>query len=66
MSGGCYLISVDQVISSLNLHRLKFYHKLEIEIDEKLSKNECCTASLMEKDEDLDLIDECFESLKIE
>ena len=31
MSDGCYLISVDQVISSLSLRRLKLYSKLGLE-----------------------------------
>ena len=41
-SGGCYLISVDQVISSLSLKRLKLYSKLGLENVVDTNKNECC------------------------
>ena len=53
MSGGCYLISVDQIISSLSLRRLKLYSKLGLENVIDTNKN------LDDRDEDLELLDSC-------
>ena len=39
MSDGCYLISVDQVISSLSLRRSKLYNKLGLENVVDTNKN---------------------------
>ena len=39
MSGGCYLISADQVISSLSLRRLKLCSKLGLENVVDTNKN---------------------------
>ena len=58
MSGGCYLISVDQVISSLSLRRLKLYSKLGLENVLDTNKNECCQGNF--DDRDLELLDSCF------
>ena len=60
MSGGCYLISVDQVISSLSLRRLKLYSKLGLENVDDTNKNECCEGNLDDRDEDLELLHSCF------
>ena len=60
MSGGCYFISVDQVISSLSLRRLKLYSKLGLENVVDTNKNECCKGNLDDRDEDLELLDSCF------
>ena len=60
MSGGYYLISVDQVISSLSLRRLKLYSKLGLENVVDTNKNECCEGNLDDRDEDLELLDSCF------
>ena len=60
MSGGCYLISIDQVISSLSLRRLKLYSKLGLENVVDTNKNECCEGNLDDRDEDLELPDSCF------
>jgi len=65
MSGGCYLISVEQVISSVSLRRIKLYHKLGIEETEEIEKKDCCTASFIESDEDLELVDTCFENASV-
>ena len=46
MSSGCYLISVDLVISSLSLRRLKLYSKLGLENVVDTNKNECCEGNL--------------------
>ena len=35
LGGGNYLVSVEQVISSLSLHRLKLYHKLRVDTEER-------------------------------
>ena len=60
-SGGNYLISVEQVLSSLSLRRLKLYHKLEVDPDLLSSaENFCCKGSLEDKDHDLELLDDCF------
>ena len=61
LSGGNYLISVEQVLSSLTLRRLKLYHKLDI--DPSLlssSENVCCKGNLEDKDHDLELVDNSF------
>ena len=55
MSGGNYIISVEQVMSSLTLRRVKLYHKLELE------DTNCCKGKLADKDKDIELVDDCFE-----
>ena len=60
MSGGCYSISVDQVISSLSLRILKLYSKLRLENIVDTNKNERCKGNLDDRDEDLELLDSCF------
>ena len=55
MSGGCYLITVDQVISSLSLRKLKLYSKLGLENVVDTNKNECCEGNLDDRDEYLGL-----------
>ena len=65
MSGGCYLISVEQVISSVSLRRLKLDHKLGLEDVEETERKICCTGSLVDSDEDLDLVDACFDNASI-
>ena len=61
LSGGNYHISVEQVISSVSLCSMKLYHKLEIYGDEMVS-TECvfCAGNLQVKNDDLELIDNCF------
>ena len=49
-----------QVVSSLTLRRLKLYHKLNLDDPSFLDKSECC-GSLQDKDEDLELLDKCFD-----
>lgn len=61
LSGGNYHISVEQVISSVSLRRMKLYHKFEMHGDEMVSSESvCCAGNLQEKDDDLELIDNCF------
>ena len=61
LSGGNYLISVEQVTSSLSLRRIKLYHKLNLsEHVEPEKGNECCATNLEDRDEDLELLDDCF------
>ena len=54
-----YHISVEQVISSVSLSRMKLYHKLEMHGDEMVSSESvCCAGNLQDKDDEL--IDNCF------
>ena len=58
-SGGCYYISVQQIINSLALQRIKLFEKLEIESKNAHVEDDCCTASLNE--EEVEMLDDCFE-----
>ena len=58
-SGGNYYISVEQVISSLSMQRLKLYNQLEIE-QSSTPENTCCTQELSSSDEDIELVENCF------
>ena len=49
-AGGCYYISVEQIVKSLVLQRLKLFSELGIEEVVSHSKEKCCTASLTEGD----------------
>ena len=63
LSGGNYWISVEQVVSSLALRRLKMYASLEIDEVESVAENtQCCAGSFDDRDEDLDSLDSCFEN----
>ena len=59
-SGGNYFISVDQVISSLNLERIKLFNKLDIAREENRRRN-CCAMDKSISVDDLFIQDECFE-----
>ena len=62
LSGGNYYDLVEQVLSSLSLRRLKFYHDLELHsASDMMSTDRVCCMNVQDKDEDLELIDECFE-----
>ena len=51
----------EQVISSLSLRRLKLYHKLNLDATEMtLSEDVCCTGDISDKDEDIEILDDCF------
>ena len=55
------LFSVEQVTSSLSLRRITLYHKLNLsEHVEPEKGNECCATKLEDRDEDLELLDDCF------
>ena len=56
-SGGNYYISVEQVVSSLSMQRLKLYNQLEIE-QSSTPENTCCTQELSSSDEEL--VENCF------
>ena len=58
-SGGNYYISVEQVVSRLSMQRLKLYNQLEIE-QSSTPENTCCTQSLSSSDEDIELVENCF------
>ena len=61
LGGGNYLVSAEQVISSLSLRRLKLYHKLHLDTEEMVSnENVCCSGDLSDKDEDIEILDYCF------
>ena len=61
LSGRNYHISVEQVISSVSLRRMKLYHKLEMHGDETMSSESvCCAGNLQDKDDDLELLHNCF------
>ena len=60
-AGGCYYISVEQIMNNLTLETLKQFSKLDIEEVVSDSKEECCTASLTEGE--IFLLNEAF-SLK--
>ena len=59
-SGGNYTKSAEQVVNSLQLHRLKLFSKLEIHMEDS-SLNVCSETGLIDTEEDLDLIERCFE-----
>ena len=59
-SGGNYFISVDQVISSLSLERIKLFNKLDIAREENRRGN-CCAMDKSTSVDDLFILDECFE-----
>ena len=59
--GASYHISMEQVISSVSLRRMKVYNKCEMHGDEIVSNESvCCAGNVQEKDDDLELIDHCF------
>ena len=63
LSGGNFHISVMQVYNSLNLQKLKLYHKLDVTRDTArcdLSSADCCKAPLTENE--IELLNTCFES----
>ena len=61
-SGGNFYISVDQVLSSLHLQRLKLFKKLSIEPTNVHEKEQCCETPLDETE--LDCLDNCFDSIQ--
>ena len=60
-SGGNYLISVEQVLSSLSLQRLKLFHKLDFETTNIDQVEDCCKENLLNNEDDIELIENCFE-----
>ena len=50
-----------EVINSVKLHRLRLYSKLEIDVSYEDSDNTYCSFELEDSEEDLDLINSCFE-----
>ena len=60
-SGGNYLISTEQVFSALQLQRLKLFSKLDVQTEYDDLDNDCCSVDLEDCEDDLDLIDKCFE-----
>ena len=60
-SGENYCISTYQVFIGLKLQRLKLYHQLEMSEKLHVAINDECCQSLIENDEDLQILDSCFE-----
>ena len=60
-SGGSYLISVEQVLSSVGLRRLKLFSKLNLPASDIHLEKECCAVEFKDNVEDLDLLNECFQ-----
>ena len=54
--GGGYFISVEQVVSSFAMQRLKLYNKLGIQQPDGVNIIPCCSQNLELNDEDLDLV----------
>ena len=48
-AGGNYLISTDEVLNSLNLQRVKLFHKLDVTPFESPASDECCIENLRER-----------------
>lgn len=62
-SGSNYFIGFEQIISCLNLRRLKLYHDLGLEKDDIVhTTSGCCSGSLFDNQDELDLVDESFEN----
>ena len=59
-SGGNYFISPEQVISSLQLQRLRLFAKLNIDVSSDTVDNDCCEFDLFDREEDEELIDKAF------
>ena len=59
-SGGNYNISVQQVINSLGMQRLKLSSKLDFDQSDAHLTNDCCKQNL--NSEEIDCLDSCFES----
>ena len=59
-SGGNYNISVQQVLNSLGVQRLKLYRKLEFEHSDNHVEKSCCKESL--NSEEITCLDSCFDA----
>ena len=59
-SGGNYHISALQVFNGLSFQRLKLFHELDVQKQSVRVTGQCCSVALT--DEELDLIDKCFEN----
>ena len=54
-------MSAEQVASALQLQRLKLFSKLEIQLNDT-NDNICCNYALVDSEEDLELVEKCFEA----
>lgn len=61
MSGGNYFVSIDQVLCSAKLRRMKFFVYLETSEKYQHQQASCCTSDLT--DEELETVDKCAEKL---
>ena len=59
-SGSNYFISVEQVVNSLSMRRLKLYNKLDIEQPDNISLATYCTYDISRSDEDMELVEKSF------
>ena len=60
-SGRNFLISAEQVFSGLQLQRIKLFSKLDIHVEGENIVNDCCKNELKDSEEDLNLVEQCFE-----
>ena len=59
--GGNYFVSAEQIISSLQLQRLRLFSKIGIELEEEdRNDTDCCTDDLWDNDHFLDLVERAF------
>ena len=61
LSGGCYYISVEQVLMSARMRKLALFNKLEIADVPHLSANDCCSSDFTE--EELSLLDNSIDNI---
>ena len=62
LSGGCYFISVEQVMMSARMRKLSLFNKLEIDHLLPHSNDLCCLSEFNE--EELALLDNCFDGME--
>ena len=59
--GGNYFVSAEQIVSSLQLQRLRLFSKIGIEVEEEdRNDTDCCTDDLWDNDYFLDLVERAF------
>ena len=60
-SGGNLHISVEQVISSLKLERIKLFSKIDVPLEDEAGiENVCCDLNLEQRDDDIEALSNCY------
>ena len=60
-SGGNLHISVEQVISSLKLERIKLFSKIDVPLEDEAGiENVCCDLNLKQRDDDIEALPNCY------